>query len=84
MSSVDGGVTLGIDEIDNLTGDIKERYNVKLSEDISGVCLNSGEADFIYSDSEGVWKLDFDKEKPEKIISYGTEVPESYSCLSTR
>ena len=81
LSSVDGGVTLGIDEIDNLTGDIKERYNVKLSEDISGVCLNSGEADFIYSDSEGVWKLDFDKEKPEKIISYGTEVPESYSCV---
>jgi hypothetical protein len=81
MSSVDNGVTLGINEIDNLTGDIKERYNVKLSEDINGACLNSGDADFIYSDSEGIWKLNFDKEKPEKILSFGTELPESYSNI---
>jgi hypothetical protein len=81
MSSPDGH-SFAFDEIDNVNGDVLKRYDAKLDGELSGVCLSGGgDADFVFSDDKGIWKLNIETEKPEKILSFGTDLPESYSNI---
>jgi len=69
-------------EFDSKTGEVTERYEVKLNgQQLNGLCRNSKEADIVYSDDTGLWKIDLEPGKkavPEKIASFGAgEIPES-------
>ena len=83
VASTKNGRDFSFDEIDNSTGAVKGRYDINLTSEIRGICLDCGsEADFMFSDESGIWKVDIEKEKPEKFLSFGTDLPESYSSVS--
>ena len=83
VASTKNGRDFSFDEIDNSTGAVKGRYDINLTSEIRGICLDCGsEADFMFSDESGIWKVEIEKEKPEKFLSFGTDLPESYSSVS--
>ena len=78
MSSVDEE-NFFFNEIDGETGAVKERYEMKLGRQFYGICLNCGpDADFCYTTEDTLYKVDIASGKPEKIATFGSDLPESY------
>ncbi len=80
IMSLEGMSGFVFSEIDNATGEVVNRPQVKVDiQSIRGICQNYDKADLVYLDETGIWKIDADKEKPEKMYSFGTDIPEECS-----
>lgn len=71
--------TFFFNELDNETGAVTNRYEVELKTDTMKAMLSNCElGDIVYSDDNGIWKVVLETGKSEKILSFGTDIPEDY------